>query len=148
MKSRYAALLFPFALAACGGSDDVRTDAGVAPDAGMTGMDAGADLAMIPGALHACDEADFVDLSGGAPESRMIMVPRGTFMFDNPCVTIRAGQAVMFMWDFAVHPLMPGVAPDHTGTGTDPSSIVAQSTGTLSEQVFPATGDYLPLTTI
>lgn len=145
MKSRYVALLFSLALAACGGSDDDRTDAGISPDGGVTDIDAGADpadIGAIPGALHACEEADFVDLSGGPPEGRMIMVPRGTFMFDNPCITIRAGQSVMFMWDFAMHPLTPGVAPDHTGTGTEPSSIVAQSTGTLSDQVFPATGNY------
>jgi len=72
----------------------------------------------------------------------MIMVPRGTTTFDHPCMTISAGQAVMFMWDFSMHPLVAGVAPGHTGTGTEPSPIVSQTTGELYEPAFPAAGDY------
>jgi plastocyanin len=136
-------IVLALALGACSASTPA-TDAGpVATDAGPTGTDTGAsaDAGGVP-ALHGCAEADFIDLRAGTPDDRMIMVPTGTLMFDFPCITISAGQAVMFMWDFALHPLAPGVAPGRTGTGTEPSPIVAQSTGMLYEPVFPTAGDY------
>ena len=126
----------------CGGSPDPQpdagdpgTDSGTAPDSGSTG-DAGLR------ALHGCGEADFLDRTAGTDDSRMIMVPRGTTRFDYPCMTIRAGQSVMFMWDFASHPLAPGVAPGQSGTGTEPTPIPVQTTGELTTIAFPTAGDY------
>lgn len=72
----------------------------------------------------------------------MIMVPSGTSLFDQPCITIRAGQSVMFMWDFSAHPLAPGVAPGHPGTSSEPTPIEPRSTGALFTPVFPGPGDY------
>lgn len=141
--SRRFALVLALSLAGCTNSSP-GTDAGTpATDSGTPGTDAPAEIdggGVV--AVHDCDEADFVDLTGGTPDDRMIMVPRGTFTFDNPCITISAGQAVMFMWDFAMHPLQPGVAPGHPGTSTEPTPIVAQTSGALYEVTFPTAGDY------
>lgn len=145
MTSRHLLLALCVTLGACGapsgGTDSGPsggTDAGSpGTDAGSPGTDAGG-----PVVVHDCADADFVDLSAGAPDDRMIMVPRGTFTFDTPCITVSAGQVVMFMWDFSVHPLAPGVAPGHPGTGTEPSPIAAQTTGVLYEPAFPSAGDY------
>lgn len=135
--------LAPAALYGCGGSDPATPDAALAADA-ASGSDAasGDDTGPASTALHGCEESDFIDLTTGPADSRMVMVPRGTTRFDFPCITIRAGQAVMFMWDFAAHPLAPGVAPGQTGMGTEPSPIEPQSTGELYEPVFPTAGDY------
>jgi plastocyanin len=72
----------------------------------------------------------------------MVMVPPGTFEFDFPCMTIRAGQDVMFMWDFADHPLRSGIAPGETGVGTEPSPIEPQDTGSLYTETFSTPGFY------
>ncbi len=150
MKITYALPLIVLAFAACGDSDPVAADAATAVDSSMpidTGtptadagqpLDEGVSLA----ALHDCRESDFVDLTAEPTDERMIMVPRGTFMFDKPCMTIRAGQSVMFMWDFTTHPLVGGVAPGHPGAGTEPNPIVSQSSGALYDQAFAAAGDY------
>jgi plastocyanin len=122
--------------ASTGGSDS-GTDASTAVDA-----QAAVDAPMASTALHGCDEADFVDRTTGPADSRMIMVPRGTNTFDFPCMTIRAGQAVMFMWSFGPHPLAPGVAPGETGEGTEPSPIEPQTMGALYEPVFETPGTY------
>lgn len=139
--SRYS-LLLCFLLSACetatGGTDSGVTGG---TDSGG-GADAGTDAGGGPPATHDCAEADFVDLTAGAADDRMIMVPRGTYTFDNPCITIRAGQAVMFMWDFSMHPLMAGVAPGHPGTSDAPTPIVSQATGVLYEPTFPDPGSY------
>lgn len=142
MSPRFA-LALALALAGCGSSSP-GADAGTpGTDAGTAGTDAPAEIdgggAVV---THGCGDSDFVDLTGGTPDDRMIMVPRGTRTLDQPCITISAGQAVMFMWDFAMHPLQPGVAPGHPGTGTEPSPIVAQTSGALYEATFPAAGDY------
>jgi plastocyanin len=57
-------------------------------------------------------------------------------------MTIRVGQMLMFMWDFASHPLAPGVASGHEGTGTEPSPIEAQSSGAVYTATFTTPGDY------
>jgi plastocyanin len=117
--------------AACGSSSG-------GTDSGTPGNDAGP-----PGpTLHGCSNADFVDRTAGSDDSRMIMVPNGTLSFDFPCMTIRAGQAVMFMWDFVDHPLEPGVAPGEEGQGTEPSPILPQETGSLYTATFDTPGTY------
>lgn len=128
-------------LVGCDGSSPTHHDGGPRTDAPAQTPDSGhADAG--PVALHGCGDADFVDRSEGTEDSRMIMVPRGTTRFDFPCMTIRAGQAVMFMWDFASHPLAPGVAPGRTGSGTEPSPIEARTSGTLYTPTFATPGDY------
>ncbi|MBX7191951.1 MAG: hypothetical protein K1X94_07835 [Sandaracinaceae bacterium] len=131
----------------CGGGDatdaSVGRDAPSAPDApSATDAASSSDDTGAVAALHGCEEGDFQDLRSGPPDSRMVMVPRGTLTFDNPCITISVGQSVMFMWDFAAHPLAPGVAPGMSGTGTEPSPIEPQSSGALYEPAFPAPGVY------
>lgn len=125
-------------LAACGGSPAPGTDAGGG------GSDSGpaVDAPMAGPPLHDCQEADFVDRTTGADDTRMVMVPTGTTEFDPPCMTIRAGQSVMFMWDFSAHPLGVGVAPGHPGTSTTPTPIEPQTTGMLYTVAFPDAGDY------
>jgi plastocyanin len=141
--SRYSLLTLALALVGCTNTSPGVDGGTPATDTGTPGTDAPAEVdggGVV--AVHECGGSDFVDLTASAPDDRMIMVPRGTFTFDNPCITISAGQAVMFMWDFAMHPLQPGVAPGHPGTGTEPSPIVARTTGALYEVTFPAAGDY------
>jgi plastocyanin len=142
-RHRHAVLLSMMLIVACGsapgGTDsgpDPGTDAPVV-DTSTGGVDSGG-----VAAVHDCAEADFEDLTGGTADDRMIMVPRGTFTFDHPCITIREDQAVMFMWDFAAHPLMAGVAPGHPGESDLPTSITAQTTGALYEVAFPDPGNY------
>lgn len=147
MTKTFALALTSLALSGCGpaanpndaGSDAFvasAVDASVGTDAASATVDAGNDTGP---AATACADSAFIDLTGGSANDRMVMVPRGTLTFDNPCITIRAGQAVMFMWDFGAHPLAPGVPGAHH---VDPSPIVAQSTGSLYEPTFPTAGDY------
>lgn len=130
---------------ACGGSTSGGNDAGSGSDVGTDAgsvADAGPPDTGAAPALHDCAESDFVDVRGGTQDDRMIMVLNGTTMFDYPCMTISAGQSVMFMWDFGTHPLTPGVAPGHPGTGTEPSPIQAQSSGVVYTPAFATAGNY------
>lgn len=144
MPKTLALTLTTLALMACGPAataEDAGNDAFRAVDASVDAAspamnDAGNDTGA---AATACAASAFLDLTGGTANDRMVMVPRGTLTFDNPCITIRAGQAVMFMWDFSAHPLAPGVPGAHH---VDPSPIVAQSSGSLYEPTFPTAGDY------
>src|SRR6185369_6086125 len=100
-------MMASLSLVACGGSTSPGNDGGVdsgTPDAGSV-ADAGPPDTGVAPALHGCAESDFVDVRSGTQDDRMIMVLNGTTTFDYPCMTISAGQSVMFMWDFAVHPL-------------------------------------------
>jgi plastocyanin len=137
-------------LGACSNGGSGGTDAGGAGDtgaadtggAGDTGAaDTGAMADSGPGPLNGCAETAFIDLRAGGPDSRMIMVPRGTNTFDMPCITISAGQAVEFMWDFALHPLAAGPVPGTTG-GAASTPIQPQTTGALYTVTFPDAGDY------
>ena len=58
----------------------------------------------------------YMDMSKGTDSDRMIMMNQAG-AFDMPCMTIVAGQSVMFMWDLAMDPISPGVAPSHAGDG-------------------------------
>lgn len=140
MPRHRQALLLSLLLGACGSAGGIDSGGGTdAPviDTGTDGVDSGGAVA-----VHDCAEADFEDLTGGTADDRMIMVPRGTLTFDHPCITIREDQAVMFMWDFAAHPLMAGVAPGHPGESDLPTPITAQTTGALYEVAFPDPGNY------
>lgn len=135
-------------LASCGGSSSGTdsgsgiTDSGGGNDAAVE-VDSAAEVDSGPVATHDCGDADFIDQTAGTADDRMIMVPRGTTTFDFPCMTIRAGQSVMFMWDFTMHPLAAGgVAPGHPGTGTTPSPIEARTSGVVYDVAFPSPGDY------
>ena len=86
--------------------------------------------------------ADYVDQTMGTSNDRMIMTRGSTNTFDYPCMTIRAGQSVMFMWTFSRHPLAPGVAPGASGTAPDMTPILPHNTGTLYTVRFPTTGIY------
>jgi hypothetical protein len=131
-------------VSACGPTPAPGADAGSQTDAARE-ADAGTGSA-----LHGCSEASFVDRTAGADDDRMIMIPRGTMTLDLPCMTIRAGQSAMFMWDFAMFPLSAGVAPGHQseGTGTAPSPIQTQSSGSVYSVAFPTQGTYPFYTTL
>jgi len=151
MKSAQVSMVFGALLVGACGSGSVVVDAGVEPDAGPVAVDAGpvevdagpaeADAGAPVAALNGCADADFLDLRAATANDRMIMVPRGTNTFDNPCITIAPGQEAIFMWDFASHPLAPGAAPGQSG-GTEPSPIVPQTSGALYTVAFPTAGDY------
>jgi plastocyanin len=136
--NRATSLVLSFVLGGCGGASPPGSDAGGA----RLDAPAAADAPAAGAATHDCEEDDFVDRTGGDDESRMIMVPSGTTQFDYPCMTVRAGQSVMFMWRFDAHPLAPGIAPGHPGDGTEPSPIEARATGALYTVPFPTAGEY------
>jgi hypothetical protein len=84
----------------------------------------------------------YQDITTGPSVDRMIMVDSGKF--DVPCMTILAGQMVDFMWNFAMYPLAPGLAPEHMGdtAGTTPSPIMSTTTGMDVKFTFPSAGLY------
>ncbi len=128
------------ALAGCGSEPPVSPDGG-----GGGGSDAGpmaVDAWTPPFPTHDCAEADYVDRTAGADDVRVIGVATDTLAYDVPCMIVRAGQSVTFASDFTMHPLGSGVAPGHGGTGTEPSPIEPQTTGTSYVVTFPSAGDY------
>jgi plastocyanin len=108
--------------------------------AGMGGMGGSS---MMSASLNNCVDTGYTDLSK-ASATRMIMPVTGKLAFDVPCMEIAAGQSVMFMWNYASHPLMPGIAPSHPNdTGaTEPSPIPMKSSGANGTFTFPAPGYY------
>lgn len=113
--------------------------------AGVAGGTAGGmgGSSMMSASLNNCAEAAYTDLSK-ASATRMIMPVSGKKAFDVPCMEIAAGESVMFMWNYATHPLMPGIAPSHANdTGaTEPSPIPMKSSGSNGTVKFPTPGYY------
>lgn len=126
----------PSAPADAGPPADAALDSTSAADSGPT-----EDVGPVT-SLNGCSDARFVDRSTGTADDRMVMVPLGTTSFDQPCLSIRAGQSVMFMWDFTEYPLVPGVAPSQTGAGTEPTPIAERRTGDSYTVSFANAGDY------
>lgn len=112
------------------------TDVGAAVDAPAE-ADAGA-----VAALNGCTSDLYVDQTGGTANDRMIMTRGSTNTFDFPCMTIRAGQAVMFMWTFSRHPLAPGLAPGEAGTEPPSTPIQPFSSGSVHSITFRTPGFY------
>lgn len=114
--------------AADDGGSSADTDAG----SGSTGS----------GGMNGCKAASYTDASTGTANDRMIMISSGAF--DMPCMTIAAGQSVMFMWDLATYPLEPGLSPAHTTdtAGTAPSPITEKTSGSIATIKFAAAGMY------
>ena len=114
-------------LGACTVKTEVA-DAGTAgaADAGSS-EDSGGDTNITVDGMNGCKTAGYLDETKGTANDRMIMIAGGKF--DYPCMTIKTGQSVMLMWNFATYPLAPGLAPDHasdpagTDPTTDPSSV-------------------------
>ena len=71
-----------------------------------------------------------------------MMQNNGTFDF--PCMTILAGQSIMFMWKFTSYPLAPGLAPSHSSdpAGSTPTPIQMHNSGTVYTVMFPSAGFY------
>jgi plastocyanin len=94
--------------------------------------------------LNGCTDADYQDLSKGMDGDRMVMVPSNKNMYTPQCMLIAAGQSVMFMSDFTVHMLMPGIAPSRKGdTGaTEPNPIKETSSGDQVTFTFKSPGEY------
>ena len=116
-----------------GAAGAVDEDAGSAVD-----TDAGS--AAASGTMNGCSK--FLDLTKGTANDRMIMIS-GT-KFDYPCMTISAGQSVMFMWNLATYPLEPGLAPAHENdpAGATPSPITEKTSGAIATIKFPTGGMY------
>jgi hypothetical protein len=125
-----------------GGSQDAQAAADTA-----TGTDSPADAptqdAGVVPLINGCSADKYMDMSKGTETDRMVMINMSG-AFDMPCMTIAAGQSVMFMWDLATYPIAPGVAPSHTGdpTGTTPNVIAMRSTGMVYTVMFPSAGFY------
>lgn len=128
---------FLVGLAACGDSTTPPAN-----DAGGSDSGAPVDAPTAGPATHECEDADFVDRTAGADGSRTIMATPAAFAFDQPCMTVRAGQSLTFAWDFAAHPLAAGVAPGHPGDSAEPTPIEGQTTGSTYTVAFPTAGDY------
>jgi hypothetical protein len=90
--------------------------------------------------MNGCAPTAYVDESAGTNDDRMIMVSSGKF--DKPCMTIKVGQSIMFMWDFSMYPLAPGLSPSHSGDmpGTTPTPITMQTSGQETTIAFPNAG--------
>lgn len=114
----------------------LATDASAPIDAALE-----ADAGNLP-TLHGCRPDLYVDQTEGTASARMIMTRGTTNTFDFPCMTIRAGQSVQFMWAFSRHPLAPGLAPGEAGTAPDTTPIVPFSTGSVHTIRFPTPGFY------
>jgi plastocyanin len=155
--------LIPLA-AACGDStpttmapaDAGPTDVGsadVALDRPAPDQDAAADVPVVPdmpvvadgGAsvpvLNACTEAMYEERS--ATDAERTVRPRGSTGYTPRCVTIRAGQSVVFEMSFTTHPLVPGVPHGSIVGATSPNPIAAQSAGTTYTVPFTDAG-YFP----
>jgi hypothetical protein len=117
-------------------------DNGPADSGAGGGQDAAVDGSGHAGSMNGCASSDYVDASTGSSDGRMIMVSSGKF--DKPCMIIATGQSVMFMWDFSMYPLAPGLSPTHSTDmpGTTPTPIMAQSTGQSTTTAFPSAGFY------
>jgi len=112
-------------------------DASSPSDAGATAADA------TTLGTNGCTDDRFVDRTTTSVDSRMVMVPYGTFTFDYPCMTIRAGQSVMFMWDFSEYPLEPGaIVAGHPALTDGASPIEPRRSGEQYDVTFSAPGDY------
>lgn len=124
----------------CGSSSSgaaAEAPAGSAGSGGTGGAAAGS-------GLNGCADADFKDVSAGTDDDRMVMVASDKNAFTQRCMTIKASQAVMFMADFTVHPLMPGVAPSRSGDkgATLPNPIQPTMSGDQVSFTFPTPGAY------
>lgn len=121
-------------------TDAPAADVPAAQDVAVA-ADASADVATAA-ALNGCTEAMYVDQTMGTANDRMIMTQGTTNAFDFPCMTIRAGQSVLFMWAFSRHPLAPGLAPGEAGDAPAANPITPFSTGTVHSIQFPTPGLY------
>lgn len=132
-----------------GGGGGTHPEGGAASDSGngattdaMTDAAANGD-AYVAEIINGCTGGKYMDMSTGSDSNRMIMMMQSGG-FDMPCMTIAAGQSVMFMWDFTQYAISPGVAPSHSGdpAGTMPNPIQLHSTGSTYMVQFPTAGFY------
>ncbi|TAK29333.1 MAG: hypothetical protein EPO40_10585 [Myxococcaceae bacterium] len=157
-------VLLALTLSACGSSESTPSttaDAGAADTGAIADVSAPVDVATVTdapaatdagtpaeadsgtvAALHGCTSDRYVDQTGGTASDRMIMTRGNTSTFDFPCMTIRAGQAVQFMWAFSRHPLAPGLAPGEAGTEPPSTPIQPFSSGTVHSITFRTPGFY------
>ncbi len=152
MRSSFGILVLAASLAACSststtssggtGATGSGTDGGTeADDAGGADIDAGSG-ATSSGGMNGCKATAYMDVTTGTANDRMIMISGGKF--DYPCMTILAGQSVMFMWDLATYPLEPGLSPDHTAdpAGAASTPITEKKSGSIATIKFPTAGMY------
>lgn len=157
-------VLLALSLSACGSSESTpatSTDAGPTDTGGTPDVSAPVDVAAVTdtpvaadvgapaetdsggvAALNGCTSDLYVDQSGGTASDRMIMTRGSTNAFESPCMTIRAGQAVQFMWTFSRHPLAPGLAPGEAGTEPPSTPIQPFSSGSVHSITFRTPGFY------
>jgi hypothetical protein len=147
---RWAGLWFAASCVACGGGStpmsDAASDGGGSQDV-ATPTDAGAteDVAAEAGVpvINACTSDVYMDMSTGSASDRMIMMT-SSGQFDMPCMTIAAGQSVMFMWNLTTYPIAPGVAPSHMSdpAGSAPNPIQMHASGSVYTVPFATAGFY------
>lgn len=93
-----------------------------------------------PTVYNGCNTADFIDRTASAA-IRTVTFGVGGFTYSPKCITIAAGQQVMFSGTFASHPLRPGVGATATA-GSPNNPIMATSAGTTASFTFPTAGMY------
>lgn len=106
---------------------------------GGSDMASAADMAG-PTVYNGCNTADFVDRTA-TTAIRTVTFGVGGFTYSPKCITIAAGQQVMFSGTFTSHPLRPGVGATATA-GSPNNPIMATSTGTTASFTFPTAGMY------
>ncbi len=127
------ALCFASAVVACD-----QSNTGGNPDLAMTGSMP--DMAG-PATLNGCGTANFVDRTASTALRTVSFGGTSGFAYSPKCITIAAGQQVMFSGDFTTHPLRPGVGGNATA-GSANNPIVATGTGNTASFTFPAAGSY------
>lgn len=134
------------------GSTDVGDDQPAVVDRPVSDQDAATDVptvsdvptvtdvgAAVP-MLNDCTGAMYVDRS--ATDAERTVRPRGSTGYTPRCVTIRAGQSVVFEMSFTAHPLVPGIPHGPTAGATSPNPIAAQSAGTTYTVLLQDAGYY------
>lgn len=96
-------------------------------------------------ALNGCTEAMFVDRTAAGAE-RVIGFggarTSGPFTYAPRCLTVAAGQTVVFEGSFNAHPLSPGTAPGALTAGSPNNPIPRMATTSALMVMFPAAGNY------
>lgn len=93
-----------------------------------------------PAVFNGCNTADFVDRTA-AGAIRTVTFGTAGNTYSPKCITIAAGQSVMFSGMFGSHPLRPGVGANATA-GSPNNPITVTSAGATASFTFPTAGTY------
>lgn len=123
-----------------GSSPDLSTTADLAGNNPMPDMTTTPPDMTGPAVFNNCNAADFVDRTGITATRTVTFGTTGN-TYSPKCITIAAGQSVMFSGNFGGHPLRPGVGANATA-GSANNPITATGSGTTASFTFPTAGSY------